>query len=281
MSAHFVATRVFGDATVSLISEGTVVVSLADLLGVSQAEVHRAVPGASAAGLVQLAFTVGHVRLGNTSVLIDGGIGSPPRRTDLEAELTPGLVAGLAAIGVQPDDVTHVVFTHAHWDHVDGGLVDRDERRAPRFPNARYVVGRADLEVGRAGTHPHNLCTPDLEILESVGVLDLVDGDYDVAPGITYLDAPGETPGHHCVLVESRGTSFMHVGDLYHHPVELLHGWVQVGSEADRVIPSRQRVLAEALRRGTTVASSHGLLPGWTRVTRRTDGLFEIVPDIR
>jgi glyoxylase-like metal-dependent hydrolase (beta-lactamase superfamily II) len=131
-----------------------------------------------------------------------------------------------------------------------------------------------------AGTHPHNLCTADLEILDSVGVLDLVDGDSGVAPGITYLDAPGETPGHHCVWVESQGATFMHVGDLYHHPAELQHDWVQVGSEAARVLPSRQRVLAQALRRGTTVASSHGLLPGWTRVARGTDGTFLIVPDL-
>src|ERR1700680_4653391 len=122
MGVAFVETRQFGDAVGSRICEGTALVSVPDLLGVTQASVHKAIPEASPAGIVRLAFTVGHVRLGNTSILIDGGIGSPPRSTGPETDLTPGLDAGLALIGVRPDEITHVIFTHSHWDHVDGGL---------------------------------------------------------------------------------------------------------------------------------------------------------------
>ena len=270
--ADFVATRAFGRASVSVIVEGTTLASLADLVGVDPATVGDRVPDATADGRVPLAFTVTHVRLGAASILVDGGIGEPAVRQDLRADLSPGLAAGLAAIGTAPDDITHVVLTHAHWDHIDGTLTVRDGHRVPRFRNARYLIGRADLEVGRAGTHPHNLCPEELGILESAGVLDLVDGDHVVAPGVTMLDAPGETPGHHCLLVESEGETLIHVADLYHHPAELTHRWTQVGTDAGQLYASRDRILGEGLRRNATLIATHLPLPGWSRVVQTPDG---------
>ncbi len=273
---ELVATRSVGRAAVSVISEGAEPGSLAKLAGVEPAAVRAAVPEATADGDIVFAFTVTLVRLGGAAILVDAGIGEPTGRLN-RATWTPGLAAGLASLGLGIADVTHVVLTHAHWDHVDGALVERDARRVPRFPNARYLIGRADLDVGRAGTHPHNLCTPDLEALEAAGVLDLVDGDHAVVPGATMLDAPGETPGHHCLLVESDGESFIHLGDLYHHPAELAQRWTQVGTDAEQVFASRARILREALRRGATVVATHTPPPSWSRVVETPDGL-RVVP---
>jgi glyoxylase-like metal-dependent hydrolase (beta-lactamase superfamily II) len=261
----FVATRRFGDATVSVICEGLTTARLGDLVDRPIEQVRAAVPEAGPAGEVELAFTVAHVRLGAASVLIDAGMGA---RVDSTTRLTPGIEAGLAQLGVRPEEITHVVLTHAHWDHVDGALVERGGQPVPRYPRARHLIGRADLEVGRAGTHPHDLCTAQLEALERVGALDLVDGDHSLAPGITMLDAPGESPGHHAVLVESAGASFVHLADLYHHPCELAHGWVQERTDAATVERARERVLGEALRRRAVVVAAHDPVPGWSRVVR-------------
>jgi glyoxylase-like metal-dependent hydrolase (beta-lactamase superfamily II) len=264
----FVATRRFGDATVSVICEGLTTARLGDLLDLPVERVRAAVPEVGPDGEVELAFTVTHVRLGAASVLIDAGLGT---KADSTARLSPGIEAGLARLGVQPPEITHVVLTHAHWDHVDGALVERGGQPVPRYPRARHLIGRADLEVGRAGTHPHDLCTAQLEALERVGALDLVDGDHAVAPGITMLDAPGESPGHHAVLVESGGLSFVHLADLYHHPCELAHGWVQERTDPALVQRARERVLGEALRRRAVVVAAHDPVPGWSRVVRPGD----------
>jgi glyoxylase-like metal-dependent hydrolase (beta-lactamase superfamily II) len=272
-SADFVATRRVGDATVSVICEGLTTARLGDLLDLPVDEVRRAVPAAGPSGEVELAFTVTHVRLGDASVLIDAGMGPPgPGSSDRR---TAGVEAGLARLGVTPESITHVVLTHAHWDHVNGALVERDGRATPRYPSARHLIGRADLEVGRAGTHPHDLCTALLESLARAGLLDLVDGDHLVAPGITMLDAPGETPGHHAVLVESAGASFVHLADLFHHPCELARGWVQERTDAATVQLARERVLGEALRRDAVVVAAHDLVPGWARVVRQ-DGYLDV-----
>jgi hypothetical protein len=113
MAIEYVACRRFGDAAVSIIGEGTTLVSLPELLGVSPAEIVEALPESSPAGIVRLAYTVVHVQFGRASMLIDGGIGQPPRRADAEANLTPGLDAGLASIGVGRGDITQVSCTWA------------------------------------------------------------------------------------------------------------------------------------------------------------------------
>lgn len=69
------------------------------------------------------------VRTGDTTVLVDTGLGPPPREFMPEADAR--LLGELARIGVAAEDVDLVVHTHLHVDHVgwDGS-----------FPNARYVV---------------------------------------------------------------------------------------------------------------------------------------------
>jgi glyoxylase-like metal-dependent hydrolase (beta-lactamase superfamily II) len=269
-ASGFVARRQVGEATVGVICEGLTTARLGDLLDLPVETVRAAVPEAGPAGEVDLAFTVTHVRLGAASVLIDAGLGPP--RPGAGERRTPGVEAGLAELGVRPEEITHVILTHAHWDHVNGALTGSGAELAPRYPRARYLIGRADLEVGRAGTHPHDLCTPQLEALARAGVLDLVDGDHEVAPGITMLDAPGESPGHHAVLVASGGASFLHLADLYHHPCELARGWVQEQTDPAAVLPARARVLDEAVRRGAVVVAAHDPVPGWARVVAEEGG---------
>jgi glyoxylase-like metal-dependent hydrolase (beta-lactamase superfamily II) len=228
--------------------------------------VRAAVPEADQEARVELAFTVTHVRLGATSLLIDAGMGPP--RSDSRQWLTPGIEAGLAQIGEDPVAIRYVVITHAHWDHLDGAVVERDGRRVQRFANARYLLGHGDWDAARSGTYVHDLRLPILEALDAAGALELIDGDHEVVPGITLLDAPGESPGHHAVLVESGGQSFVHLADLYHHPAELARGWVQEGTDPVLVTTSRERILGEAFRRQAIVVASHGPLPGWRRVVR-------------
>lgn len=269
------STRRFGDAVVTLICEGGTRARLDKLLEVPAEDVRACVPEADQDGRVPIAFTVAHVRLGGVSVLIDPGMGPP--RPDSRQWLTDGIEAGLAAIGMRPEDLTHVVITHAHWDHVDGALAEVDGATRPRFPNARYLLGRGDWDAARSGTYVHDLRRHVIEALDAAGVLELVDGDHPLAPGITLLDAPGESPGHHTVLVESNGVSFVHLADLYHHPAELPRGWVQQGTDPALVQRSRDRILGEAFRRQAIVAASHGPLPGWHRVMRGERG-FGVEP---
>lgn len=271
------ARRHVGQANVTVISDGTMAMDLAELLAVDQAALRAAVPEATEGGRVERGFLVTHVRLGDASVLIDAGLGPP--KPDWPVERTAGIEAGLAQIGESTEQVTHILFTHTHWDHADGALVERNGRREPRFTNARHLVGRADWEISQDSQHPWSpyLSPTVLAELDAAGRLEPVDGDHVVAPGITMLDAPGESPGHHAVLIESEGSSLLQVGDLYHHPCELTKGWFQDRIDAAACQRSRERLLAAAFRRDAVVVASHDVLPGWSKVVR-VGGGYGVVP---
>lgn len=135
----YVSSRRFGDATVTLISEGTFPWRLA--IEAPENEWRQAMPDADADGAVPLGVTAVHLRLGDASVLIDPGLGEGSETVFPGLQRTPGLLAGLESIGVQPEAITHVLITHAHDDHYMGLTTERDGQRVAIFPNARHLIG--------------------------------------------------------------------------------------------------------------------------------------------
>jgi glyoxylase-like metal-dependent hydrolase (beta-lactamase superfamily II) len=100
--------------------------------------------------------------------------------------------------------------------------------------------------------------------LERLGLLDLVDGDRTIAPGVTMLHAPGESPGHAIVRVESAGERFYALGDLLHHPCEVNErDWVLTNRDAAAMRQSRDRLIAEAVPHRALLAFSHAPFPPW------------------
>jgi glyoxylase-like metal-dependent hydrolase (beta-lactamase superfamily II) len=280
--ADYIATRRIGEATITLINDGVFErVPLVAWLDAPEEEVRRAVPEADADGAIGNGMIVAHVKLGAASILVDPGFGKPTPDswliTELKLHSTAGVQAGLAAAGIQPEEITHVVITHAHGDHYTGATVLREGRRVPRYPNARYVIGRADWEGNPERDAPDSEVSLHLGTLARLGRLDLADGDYEVVPGVTMLAAPGESPGHCIVRVASAGERFYHLGDLYHHTCEAEHlDWVIKHARTERDKPamraSRRRFLAEAVPSQATLVFTHAVFPGWGRVVASAGG---------
>jgi glyoxylase-like metal-dependent hydrolase (beta-lactamase superfamily II) len=267
----FVASRTVGDATVTAISDGSGLSTIIKTLEVPEEEWRREVD-ADAAGEIRLGYTVAHVRLGAASVLIDLGFDDPGPESQWRAprhDRSPGVTAGLAAIGVRPDDITHVLITHAHGDHVAGGSIPHGAGRAPRFPNARHLLGRADWEDNPARADPDSLLARHLGPVAAAGLLDLIDEEQEVAPGIAMLPAPGESPGHSIVRVVSRDETFYFLGDLFHHPCEVRHlDWVSQGRDAAAMRASREALIAAALPADALLLTTHLPFPGFGRLRR-------------
>lgn len=68
---------------------------------------------------------------------------------------------------------------------------------------------------------PQSLQSRTLGAVERAGLLQLVDGEMEILPGIRILPAPGESPGHQIVRIEDADGVLYHVGDLYHHRLEV------------------------------------------------------------
>ncbi|MDQ2787139.1 MAG: MBL fold metallo-hydrolase [Chloroflexota bacterium] len=277
-ASAYVASRRFGDATVTVIADGS---SLwPQNFAVPSAELRAAIPELDAAGRLRIGFHAVHIRIGSASILIDAGFddldstwGRKFATMWEETQRTPGVEAGLASIGVRPEEVTHVITTHAHFDHYVGLTIERDGGYIPRFPNARHLIGQADRVASRYDGLPDAEFISRIEAIERRGLLDLVDGDREVVPGVTMLHAPGESPGHAIVHVASQGEHFYALGDLLHHPCEVAHlDWVLANRDQPAMRASRDRLVAAAVPQGATLVFSHAMFPPWGRIVPDGDG---------
>jgi glyoxylase-like metal-dependent hydrolase (beta-lactamase superfamily II) len=201
------------------------------------------------------------VRSADRVVLVDTGIGphADPARTG-------SFMENLAALQVQPSEVTDVVLTHLHFDHL-GWATDGRQRL---FPNATYRCHQADwdffmgpepfddsLGISFMGGRPSSELLPPV-----IDRLEMWTGDSAVAPGVDVRSAPGHTPGSTIVVLSSGRQRAMLLGDVVHCPAELLTDDWEAVFDVDRLLAQRTR---EALAReleGTDVSAAGAHFPG-------------------
>jgi glyoxylase-like metal-dependent hydrolase (beta-lactamase superfamily II) len=169
---------------------------------------------------------------GVRTLLIDAGIGDKGDEKFREiyaVDRARNLDHALAEAGVGPEDIDLVLATHLHWDHV-GGFTTRtaDGRVGPRFPRARYVVRRGEWE---AATHPHernrgSYHAEDFVPLADAGVLELVDADQTIMPGVRVQRTGGHTADHQIIWVHSGGKRAVYAADLLPTSVHLPDAWI-------------------------------------------------------
>ncbi len=149
------------------------------------------------------------------------------------------IVDSLDAAGLTIEDVTHVVFTHAHPDHIWGLLDEFDE---PLFPDATYMMGRAEWDywwnpetvdtIGEARAAFAVGAKRRMEAIEDAVIL-FDDGD-EILQGISAISTPGHTPGHMAFEVRQGTQAALIVGDAIgnHHVAFARSGW-ESGSDQD------------------------------------------------
>jgi glyoxylase-like metal-dependent hydrolase (beta-lactamase superfamily II) len=276
-ASAYIDSRRIGRATITAISEGTA--WWAPLFQAPEAAWRAALPEADARDRIPIGLTTLLIQTEAATILVDPGFDDPddpdgfispkleqPRRS-------PGLTAALVTLGVAPGAITHVAITHAHPDHCCGVAVMRDGRLAARFPNARHLIGRADWDGARAGQFAGTPTAERLGRIEHLGLLEPIDGEREIAPGVVMLPAPGETAGHMLVRVESAGERFYALGDLFHHACEVEQlDWVPIGRDPAITHASRERLIAEAVPSQATLVYTHEAFPPWGRIAAADGG---------
>jgi len=154
-------------------------------------------------------------------ILVDCGIG--PRFAGRQAEIyayqerAGGLLAGLEQLGVVPEQVTDVVASHLHFDHMAGLLrPDREGRLVPAFPAARLHLQKDGWEWAHdpSDWDRASFFREDFPIWERELDLRLLRGEEEIAPGITVQPAAGHMPGHQVVVVQDGGQGLVYCADL-------------------------------------------------------------------
>ncbi len=210
------------------------------------------------------------VNTGENLVLIDTGAGP-----DLGPD-TGKLFQRLEALGVSPGDIGIVVLTHGHPDHIGGNITTEME---PAFPNARYVMCKAEWDFWTSG----QLAAEELSklglgdeftnvilqiaqknLLPIKDQLDLVEKDTEITPGIQAVVTPGHTPGHLMIIVSSKGEQLFYISDAFIHPVHLERpDWhMAVDLYPGQNVSTRRQILERAANEKALVHAFHFPFPG-------------------
>jgi glyoxylase-like metal-dependent hydrolase (beta-lactamase superfamily II) len=262
---EYTSTISLGAAAVSVINVGDIRLKLAKTLNVPESE-WRPRYGA----LFEQAFIFPsqcvHITLPGASVLVDAGdftLSFPPDSPYFQPgyQPPPGVIAQLQEKGIHPGDITHLIITHAHFDHYSGVTTQHDGHYVPAFLNARCFLGKADWEnseTQQALQDPDSEDSHTLGVLHRLGLLELVEGERELLPGVRIIAAPGESPGHQIVRVHSEGQTLYCLGDLYHHAVEVEQpAWMAQWANPDTTVASRHALAEAALAENALLVAAH------------------------
>jgi glyoxylase-like metal-dependent hydrolase (beta-lactamase superfamily II) len=119
------------------------------------------------------------------------------------------LASQMDAIGVKPADVTHVAFSHMHFDHTGN---------ANLFGAATWIMNKAEMAWATTTPPPAPVMPDSFSAVKSAKT-QMIDGDYDVFGDgtVKILRTPGHTPGHQVLVLKLKkaGTVVLS-GDLWH-----------------------------------------------------------------
>jgi glyoxylase-like metal-dependent hydrolase (beta-lactamase superfamily II) len=160
-------------------------------------------------------------------ILIDAGYGNGKTRTTARANnLNTQTELWLAAAGVTPDTVTHVVTTHLHSDHIGWNTVQKDGAWVPFFPKAKHFIPRKDYEffaeLTRSGKAKDGGSFLDsIKPVVDAGLTQFVDPGDVIAGCLVATDAPGHTVGHTIYWLQGVGEAAVFCSDIFHHPLQI------------------------------------------------------------
>jgi methylmalonyl-CoA epimerase len=209
---------------------------------------------------------------GARTMLIDAGLGDKEDERFREiygVDRRRHLDHALAEAGLGPEDIDIVLATHLHFDHAGGFTMrDAEGRVRPRFPRARYVIRRGEWEDA---THPHernraSYRADNFVPLMDAGVVEFVDEDQTIMPGVRVRRTGGHAPNHQIVTIESGGRHAAFVADLIPTAAHVQPAWI-MGYDLFpmETLAVKKAFLEEAAARQTLVFLEHdpGIAAGY------------------
>ena len=161
------------------------------------------------------------VQSGDQNILLDTGLGWG---LDAGSEYTDvsNVCTNLRIFGLTPEDITHVILTHLHYDHAAGcSFTNEQAKTKPTFPNAKYYVHQQEwnfaLEQSKGPqlSYSERYRLDELYRLVSDERFTFLSEDItEIMNGITAVKTGGHTPGHQIVIMESNGEKAYYMGDL-------------------------------------------------------------------
>ncbi len=252
-----------------------------DAAFIKNASVEETKAALAAAGMptdfVPVPFTPNMLKIGGQVVLIDTGTGGQ----------TGGPKAGLfmkhlAAAGVDPGSVNHILISHFHPDHIFGLMTKAPENK-PIFPNAAVHVPAVEYTFWMDSAGIEKLAEARRPLARRVQeIFPLIkdnvrtfEGGAEVLPGVRSVDAHGHTPGHTAFHVSSGKDELLVLGDVTNVPALFVRnpGWHAVfDQDATMAEATRRKLLDRVVADKTMVTGYHFPFPAAGKIVKDGSG---------
>lgn len=239
----------------------------------------------AAAGMARDKLTTSYnalaINTGKGVTLIDTGLG--------EGAAPAGgmLTANLAAAGIRPEDVTTVIISHFHSDHI-AGL--RRQDGAPAFPNAEIAAPQPEwdfwMDDANMAAAPESqkggFALARRIFGESIGDVRRFAWGEEILPGLTSVKAGGHTPGMSAIEIASGGEALLFAADVTNNPVIFArnpHWRLMFDMDPEEAIVTRRRLLDRAAADRLRLFFFHAPFPASGYVVKSGDG-YEYIPAV-
>ncbi|WP_122096439.1 MBL fold metallo-hydrolase [Rahnella sp. Larv3_ips] len=238
MNANF-PTRDLGDTEVIAVSDGYLQVGFGMLSNVDEQECEEIQRSAQVSELNAVHINTFLIRRKGKNTLIDSGAGGVKGWGGR-------LIANLARLDIQPDDIDAVLLTHAHPDHI-GGLLSAEGEAV--FPNAELIINGDEfnyLEDDENFAAVSDRIKGNFLLARSIfkkyqKSLRLVDNG-EIFPGVFAIPLKGHTPGHTGYRIEGSKSGLLIWGDIVHFPhIQLLKPEVAIAFDYDPQLAAETR----------------------------------------
>lgn len=270
-----------GDMTLTAINDGFArrplegFVRNAELAEVKTAMAQAFLP----ADALNITFTTLAIQSGGKLILIDTGNG------DSGAPTSGTWLANFRAAGFDPKDVSTVVFSHFHGDHINGF---RLKDGSAVFPNAEVMAPAAEwafwMDDARMSAAPEAMKGAFGGVRRVFGPVakdvKQFEAGKEILPGITAIAAPGHTPGHTVFALSSGSARMMVMSDTTNHPALFVRNpdWSAVFDlDGPQAAATRRKLLDMVSADKMQVAFYHAPFPATGFIAKSGNG-FELVP---
>lgn len=205
--------------------------------------------------LVEMACVAMIVRHRGRVIICETGIGAKldeKRARQVHLREPEGMLTALAGLGIRPDEVDVVLSTHLHWDHAGGftrtgpgGAV------AVTFPKAKHFIQKKewDFALNCDLRSKSAYLADDFVPVADAGLVEFVDGDAEILPGVELRFTGGHTPGNQVVLFRNGDLACAMTGDLIGCKPHLRRAWNSGGDlDVVRALEEKGRLLDDAAR---------------------------------